>query len=238
MRFKDSPTAVNGSILGVVARLVRWRLPRIAAVLLCVVGFSAFAASSPDARESSSRRPAHKLDVLSAHKLDVLRAHGISGVRFGASPRTVRTVVDSLLGQASGPYKPAAAQCGVNHSIVWPDDRTATGLPKLVAYFGHSKFVGYQYGEFGTMTRPHPPIRGVELATARGLRIGDTLARGRTLYGPAFRLSSAQGGTWKLGTGRVIRGYAWGHPKDGDVSWQSLVATIDAGDVGCPALSP
>jgi hypothetical protein len=33
-------------------------------------------------------------------------------------------------------------------------------------------------------------------------------------------------------------GYAWGMPKHGDFSPQSLVATIDAGNVGCPAASP
>ena len=89
------------------------------------------------------------------------------------------------------------------------------------------------------MTPPRPPLHGIELATGRGLRLGDTLARGRGLYGRAFRLSAAQGGSWSegMGSGR-LRGYAWGRPKHGDVSWQSVVATIDAGNVGCPAVSP
>jgi hypothetical protein len=170
---------------------------------------------------------------------DVLRGNGIGAVRFGVPPHAVRIAIDSLLGQAGLSYKPTAAQCGVDHSIVWWDDRTANGLPNLVAYFGHSKFVGYQYGEYGTMIPPRPPLRGAELATARGLRIGDTLARGRTLYGRAFTLSAAQGGTWSVRTARgLLDGYAWGTPRHGDVSWQSTVATIDAGDVGCAALSP
>jgi hypothetical protein len=171
--------------------------------------------------------------------LDVLRADGIGSARFGSSPRAVRAVIDSLLAQAGLAYKPAGAGCGVDHSIVWWDDRTTNRLPNLVAYFGRSRFVGYQYGEYGTMIRPHPPLRGTALATARGLRIGDTLARGRALYGHAFTLSSAQGGTWSVRVGgRLIDGYAWGTPKHGDVSWHSVVATIDAGDVGCAALSP
>ena len=37
---------------------------------------------------------------------------------------------------------------------------------------------------------------GWVLATARGLRVGDTLARGRSLYGRAFTTSTAQGGSW------------------------------------------
>jgi hypothetical protein len=170
---------------------------------------------------------------------EVLRGNGIGAVRFGASPQAVRAAVDSLLGQSGLPYKPTATQCGLDHSIVWWDDRTANGLPNLVAYFGHSEFAGYQYGEYGTMIPPHPPLHGVELATSRGLRIGDTLARGRRLYGAAFMISPAQGGTWSVHTARgLLSGYAWGTPRHGDVNWQSVVATIDAGDVGCAALSP
>ena len=77
------------------------------------------------------------------------------------------------------------------------------------------------------------------LATTRGLTVGDELSRGRKLYGAAFRTSTAQGGVFLISApaGR-IDGYAWGSPKYGDVSLQSLVATIDAGNVGCPALSP
>jgi len=75
----------------------------------------------------------------------------------------------------------------------------------------------------------------VVLATSRGLNIGDTLARGRQIYGGAFRLSSTQGGVWKAGR---LRGYAFGSPNSRAVSVHSVVATIDAGDVGCPALSP
>ena len=87
--------------------------------------------------------------------------------------------------------------------------------------------------------RASPPARDQALATRRGLRIGDTLARGRQLYGRAFTMSPAQGGTWGVRTaGGRIDGYAWGAPKDGAVSPQSVVATVDAGDVGCPAVSP
>lgn len=168
------------------------------------------------------------------HVRGVLRVNGIASAIFGTSPRVVRGVIDSLLGQAGLAYKPTAAQCGLDHSIAWAD-QTAS----LNVYFGHSKFLGYQYGDYGSITRPHPPLHGVELATLRGLRIGDTLARGRSLYGHAFTLSAAQGGTWSVRVGgQLIDGYAWGRPRYGDVSWRSVVATIDAGDVGCAALSP
>jgi hypothetical protein len=63
--------------------------------------------------------------------------------------------------------------------------------------------------------------------------------RFRQAPGGWFSLSSAQGGTWnQRASGGQIDGYAWGTPKYGDVSWQSVVATIDAGDVGCPAIAP
>jgi hypothetical protein len=55
------------------------------------------------------------------------------------------------------------------------------------------------------------------------------------MYGGAFRLSSAEGGVWTAGR---LSGYAWGSPSAGAVSVDSVVATIDAGDVGRPALSP
>lgn len=194
---------------------------------------------------SSSRRTPLQTSIclgsrqLAATVLDVLRADGVGSASFGASPAAVRTAIDSLLGQRGLGYRHTSAQCGLDHEIVWWDERTANGLPSLVAYIGHSRFVGYQYGEYGTMTPPHPPLDGTELATARGLRIGDPLTRGRRLYGRAFTISSAQGGTWNLRSARgLIDGYAWGRPTQGDISWQSVVATIDAGDVGCAALSP
>jgi hypothetical protein len=89
------------------------------------------------------------------------------------------------------------------------------------------------------LTAPRAPIRGDAIATAEGLGIGERLALGRRLYGERFALSTAQDGTWSVRTPRGrIDGYAWGRPSYGDVSWQSVVATIDAGDLGCPAVSP
>jgi hypothetical protein len=104
--------------------------------------------------------------------------------------------------------------------------------PVLTAFVWHSRLAGYQYGEFDRNAAPRAPSRVTMLATSRGLNIGDTLARGRQIYDGAFRLSSAQGGVWKAGR---LRGYAGGSPNSRAVS---VVATIDAGDVGCPALSP
>ena len=182
---------------------------------------------------------------------DVLTGDGIGRVKFGQSRVAVIAAVTRLLGPSStgllGPsstsYMRVEAECGVDHAMNWVNG-PAYGKrypldPELTVWFSHSRFVGYQYGELGTKLAPRAPSLGTVLATTRGLTVGDELSRGRKLYGTAFRTSTAQGGVFLIGTpaGR-IDGYAWGSPKYGDVSLQSLVATIDAGNVGCPALSP
>jgi hypothetical protein len=167
--------------------------------------------------------------------LDVLRADGIAGARFGASPAALRDAVDAVVGHRGGGYL-RGGSCQLDHEITWRDGRTGSGQPELIAYFRRSAFAGYQ---FGGLAAPRRPPGGWTLATTRGLRLGDTLARGRHLYGQAFAMSTAQGGSWSVRVARgQLVGYAWGRPKYGDVSWQSVVATIDAGDVGCAALTP
>ena len=170
--------------------------------------------------------------------LDVLRAHGIAGVRFGASPAALRRAIDALVGQRGGRYS-RGGSCGLDHEITWRDGRTAPGEPELIAYFRRSAFVGYQFGNPDLSAAPRRPPGGWTLATTRGLQVGDTLAHGRHLYGRAFAISTAQGGSWSVRVvGGRLDGYAWGRPKHGDVSPRSVVATIDAGHVGCAAVSP
>lgn len=209
-------------------RCPRWSLVACAALLV------ALAVAIPVA-SSQSRPIAAEVSSTQIRIRDVLRGNGIGSVRFGASPHVVRTEIDSLLGQ-SGIGHQSAGDCGIDHTIQWWDQPTANGEPELTVYFSHSAFAGYQFGD---LSRPRHQSGGWALATGRGLRLGEKLARGRKLYGHAFKLSSAQGGTWHLRTLRGrLDGYAWGTPSYGDVSWHSLVETIDAGEVGCPALSP
>lgn len=187
-------------------------------------------ASSSDAsaggKVARSAVSAKRLKVL-----DVLRADGIGSVRFGASPQAVRTQIDSLLGQPGSGYRPGGS-CDLDHQMTW----TASGRPALIVYFRDSEFAGYQFGD---PNRPRHQSKGRTLATTRGLRLDDALARGRQLYGHRFSLSAAQGGSWILRTteGRM-EGYAWGRARHSDVSWHSVVLTIDAGDVGCAAATP
>lgn len=181
--------------------------------------------------------------LYTEHRIrNVLIGDGIAAVRFGQSRIAAINVATPLLGPASTGYIRVHAECGVDHTMTWPNWAivSAHGThyafdPVLTVYFDRSRFVGYQYGEFGTTVAPRTPSHGTVLATTRGLNIGDTLARGEQLYGSAFGMSTAQGGIWKAGR---LKGYAWGDPGYGAVSAHSVVATIDAGDVGCPALSP
>jgi hypothetical protein len=78
------------------------------------------------------------------------------------------------------------------------------------------------------------------LATPRGLHVDSTLGSGRQLYGSAIALSAAQGGVWLIRSHAAkFDGYAWAATQShSDVNWRSVVATIDAGDVGCPAVTP
>jgi hypothetical protein len=173
----------------------------------------------------------------------VLGADSLGPVRFGASPARLEHLLYPRFHRSQSGYQATLDQCGVDHMLTWPiiidpaNGQFVRG-EELTVLFYRMRFVGYQYG--GNES-PYPGDARLQIRamTAAGLVIGDTLATGRRLYGRAFRISTAQGGTWHAGTPRGrLRGYAYGKPKHSDVSPSSRVASIDAGDVGCPALSP
>jgi hypothetical protein len=136
---------------------------------------------------------------------DVLSGLGIGPARLGTRFGPTLAAVGNLLG-VFGDRTPGRG-CGV--------DRGEHMLDHNDLFFGHGRFVGYEYS-------------GHFLTTATGLRVGDTVARARRLYGAAFKTSAAQGGSWSAAG---LRGYLTA-PLNG------RIATIDAGNVGCPALSP
>ncbi len=199
----------------------------------------------------ASQRPTGATEPqYTRHRIsNVLTGDGIGRVRFEEPRVAVIAAVTRLLGPSSTGYTRAnavLAECGVDHTMIWPNWPVASAHgshypldPMLTVWFSHSRFVGYQYGEFRNMPPPRAPSLGTVLATTRGLTIGDTFARGRKLYGAAFRTSTAQGGVFLISApaGR-IDGFAWQPRTYRGVGLGSLVATIDAGDVGCPALSP
>jgi hypothetical protein len=73
------------------------------------------------------------------------------------------------------------------------------------------------------------------LATAKGLRIGDTIrfAR-RAIYGPGLRVSPVQGGVWSVKTPQgIIQGFTSRVTQP-----NGKILSIEAGDVRCPAMAP
>ena len=146
-----------------------------------------------------------------------------------------RSAIDVLLHQQGGKAQPSGS-CKVDQQITWTDAWTASGQPDLTLYFERGGFVGYQVG---SPVMPRHPLGGWILSTTRRLRVGESLGVGRRRFGRALALSASQGGTWLLRTADgTFDGYAWGASGPGDVSWRGLIASIDAGNIGCPAASP
>jgi hypothetical protein len=136
---------------------------------------------------------------------DVLSGNGIGDARLGMLVDQAPAAVSNLLGVFGDPI--AAHGCGV--------DSSERMLDHIVLFFGQRWFVGFEYS-------------GRFLKTTAGLGVGETVARARQLYGPAFRVSTAHGGSWSA---NGLRGYLTG-PRNGRIE------TIDAGNVGCATASP
>jgi hypothetical protein len=152
-----------------------------------------------------NRRDTTGFGLFELSSPDVLSGRGIGPARLGTRFGPTLVAVGNLLG-VFGDRTPGRG-CGV--------DGGEHMLDRNDLFFGHGRFVGYEYS-------------GHFLTTTAGLRIGDTIARARQLYGAAFKTSAAQGGSWSAAG---LRGYLTA-PLTG------RIATIDAGNVGCPALSP
>jgi hypothetical protein len=151
-----------------------------------------------------------------ASALDVLHADNIARIGFGERSRSVIIRLEFLLGRGPAEHYRLTAACDVDRVVAWPG---------LAVFFRRGRFVGYTY-------RPADGARRVPtLATARGLQVGDTLAKAKRLYGRDFHASRRAGGSWWATTPRGrIAGLASGWPGGPKGS----VATIGAGRVGCP----
>lgn len=168
---------------------------------------------------------------MSARAAAVLQGDGIAGYRFGAAASAIVPGLQLWTGLSSGAYQQGQG-CGVQAQIVFtPHYLGSLVASRLSLFIRGGRFVGYQYGtEAPAAVDRRQPDR---LTTAARLGIGDTLTRGQRLYGSSFRLSSAQGGSWSVRTASgVLDGFASG------ATSRARVLSIDAGDVGCPALSP
>ena len=154
----------------------------------------------------------------------VLAGNGIDGTRFGQGTRVVVAELDRALGRPVPPVeRNEAGNCTVDAAVRWPE---------LKVYFFHGHFVGYSTLSPGGRLATEPDI-----ATTRGLRVGDTLAKARAIYGGALRTSAAQGGSWSATTPEgAVKGYLTGEAtRTGPMP---RVLSTGAGAVGCPAASP
>lgn len=209
----------QGSRADAVKRMGRVRLRPLRVVLACAAallavsacgsGVSTSAVSTSGTKAAPSRAPGGMV-------LKVLEGDGIDGASFGQARGAVTSRLDQLLGPPTKPYSPSGA-CEVDHAIEW------SGLHVL---FHRDRFIGYNY----SLLNATAPI----LATTAGLRYGDMLARGRQLYGSEFTWGLRQGGIWHAFTARgLIGGFV-----SGVVGPRGRIVTIEAGDVGCPAMTP
>jgi hypothetical protein len=152
-----------------------------------------------------NRRETTGFGLFELRTPSVLSGGGIARARLGTRLGPTLVAVSNLLGVFG--QRTFDRGCGVDTSEHMLDHNDL--------FFGHGRFVGYEYS-------------GRFLATTAGLRVGDTVARARHIYGAAFKTSTAQGGSWSAAG---LRGYL---SAPGNVR----IATIDAGNVGCAALSP
>jgi hypothetical protein len=215
----------------------------VAALALALLGHR----SSPGVRPLSSGSTATSVAAVPARpaRALVLRGDGLGQVRFGATGQQVLAALRPRLGRPAT-LRPGAA-CGVDHTVYWPIALTRRDDPKTYVLVSidldHGRFVGYQVGGRSRHVvqaprlRPGPVTEVRALATARGLTVGDRLARARRLYGHALRLSNAQGGSWSVRTshGR-IDGFAT--VDHFPIGLNARVESIDAGRVGCAAATP
>ena len=117
-----------------------------------------------------------------------------SGWHWQPPIRCVRkdSPTDDRRAPSSGRRTPErSGSCVVQRQITWQDQWTANTQPSLTLYFSRSGLTGYQVG---APQQPRRPRGGWMLATARGLRVGDSLRTGRDLYGSSIALSANQGG--------------------------------------------
>jgi hypothetical protein len=192
-------------------------------VVLGVVGglLASSGGTPPRPPRISHEGPGNPSPVAIGHF--ALRGDGIGDAEFGQGEGAAILALDKVLGS---PLHQRATNergnCTIDAEMQWRP---------ITAYFSRGRFVGY-----ATVS-----IQGRELdseaATAKGLHLGDSLARAQVLYGHALTPSYAQGGSWFVATpmGRIAGVLT---AEVDQTSPGPRIADITAGSVGCPAASP
>lgn len=155
----------------------------------------------------------------------VLGPRSVGPVAFGLSPRTAVDRLGTLFGPAIS-HRTLREDCGVTEEVSWRS---------LSLFFDKGRLVGYGYrpsGGYGFGAGRGAETEAVGLG---GYRVGESLSLARRHGGIAFRTSGNQNGTWRARVGAgVLKGYLSDLPNRPDAT----LATIGAGLVGCPAVSP
>lgn len=149
-----------------------------------------------------------------------LLGNGVGTVRFGTAQSLAVHELTNLFGTLKTTSLKATDFCGLTAQ--------STGSDVLFNFVG-AKLAGYEVGNASGK-----PARQPNVATAAGLRLGDTVAQAKKIYGPRFITSADQGGSWKVKTltGEVL-GLLVKPPMAGP---GDQVDVIGAGDFGCPAM--
>ncbi len=150
----------------------------------------------------------------------VLHGDGLDGLRFGAHAALAERVLVVTLGRPTSPLTstPSSVRCGVDAAAAWRG---------VTVFVDHGVFVGYS-----VTANARTPVRADD-----GLVIGDTVAQARRIFGRRLRVSGNQGGAWfaQIPTGRF---YGFLTPSGPPPGPRSTILSIEAGRVGCPAMTP
>lgn len=153
--------------------------------------------------------------------VNVLYGYGLEALRLGTHQATAIATLERLLGRPTTRVTatPELKNCGVDTYGSWHS---------MSAFFDHGHLVGLAFG----------PGRTPSVRSDHGLRLGDTLARARAIYGSRLTTSGNNGGSWYVQTpvGR-IDGFLSPSAKN-SARPSSKIMTMDVGVVGCPAMSP
>jgi hypothetical protein len=126
---------------------------------------------------SKTMAQGHKSGTARAVLLRLLDGDGIGGVRFGQAPEVVAARLGRLFGAPVAPSKSATVIATISARSI---TRSGTAWARRQTDLN----TWNQYANQPLM-----------LATAKGLAVGDPLARGRRLYGRAFVLTTETQGT-------------------------------------------
>ena len=165
----------------------------------------------------------YTVPALASQDAVVLLGDGAGAARFGQSEAMAIKELDQALASPKRVVVNMAGNCTIDRAAQWPT---------FTAYFDRDRFVGYS-----TLATDGKPLRRAQMMTATGLRVGDTLAKARQIYGDTLSTTPAQGGAWFAKTAAgTLDGYLTAEVNSRVPT--PRIASIEAGRVGCPAASP